>query len=965
MADGDRYAVPLTKMERMSSKLKRSMQAAAQVGSTVAESSLTAAALTKESSRMAASLATQITKGTAEMALGIDDSGTLDDEHICDVAPHCEIGIEAGLANRDAVVCIGANQQADTVWACGNASIRICSIELQRAEVVDVKQYVSAGVRPKALCIVGVGRRIFTGHDDGSLCAVDTSDSAGVLAPAPLVFREEGISAPLTAAVGVGEHEIWVADGAGVVRVWEMTAHEGQSVTVDRATATLCLTDGSSGHQQAVQALASAYGERGVVWSCSADTTRVWDAWQRTCRMTVDRCTDAYSCVSSTDGVDEFVWTGHGNGSVLKWHGRTAELLLVVPAAEMTSRIPGVARPIMRKRTVRCLLALSEFGDVWVGCTDGYVRVYDIATGALQRSWQAHHSSITGMCVAHCSGVDSLKVCTASQRGAHIRVWHADLKQQDTARPDTESHGIGGGAGGAAGILRGIAKRNLSFNFYACAEQQLPDSVPLFDHFIVCGTRDESAADPAEWLLKSIGAAGNRGAAGEPEILWHVPSVEGQQLNLPKIEDFCFPMARDLDDGPKQWLGVPNIPLGDTQPFAFLLTSSPDGGTPFTLYCCCQYVMPAGADAGAEPWCFCFISRYPFFALHFHVLRLLANAQSAGDAMSTLDAGGNLLSPMPAASRYGGGFFEEEGSGLLSSPASAMGDDDLISFFTNSPSRGVVPPPPVAPDAIGADDPFMALATRDSSPIMPPSVAPAGEASPPAVGNVGVPSLDDATDKPDFSMPKVGERILDAYKATHPPARGVVTTVSFFPDSDPCSFNRPRRDEMCSAKLGLLSTLQHLSTHNFLRLFACVLLERQIVVTGDSVAALADTVVSLPPLLKPYFQWHSMLMPGKQMQGTTPFVYICTVPLAGDHTGTSKPLVSLVANQVRDEIVACTNQCCRLHRTAGSLFLTHQCRFWLGYLAGTRLHGGWAQAALGPPDLNQTRGRTTTCSLLT
>jgi hypothetical protein len=81
--------------------------------------------MTKESSRMAASLATQITKGTAEMALGIDDSGTLDDEHICDVAPHCEIGIEAGLANRDAVVCIGANQQADTVWACGNASIRI------------------------------------------------------------------------------------------------------------------------------------------------------------------------------------------------------------------------------------------------------------------------------------------------------------------------------------------------------------------------------------------------------------------------------------------------------------------------------------------------------------------------------------------------------------------------------------------------------------------------------------------------------------------------------------------------------------------------------------------------------------------------------------------------------------------------------------------------------------------------
>ncbi len=865
--DGDRSAVPLTKMEKMSSKLskgaKRSMQAAAQVGTTVAESSLTAAAKTKESSRLAASLATQITKGTAEMALGIDDSGTLSDERLYDVAPHCEIGIEAGLANRDAVVCLGANQQADTVWACGNTSIRICSIELKRAEALDVEHYISAGVRPKARCIVGTGRRMFTGHDDGSLCAVDTSDSSGLLVPEPLVFREEGVGAPLTAAVGVGGREIWVADGAGVVRVWEVAPQEGEPVVVDRVTATLCLTDGSSGHQKSVRALASAYGERGVVWSCSADTTRIWDAWQRTCRMTVDRCTDVHSCVSSTDGVDEFVWTGHGNGSVFKWHGRSAELLLVVPAAEMASRIPGVARPIIRKRTVHCLVALSEFGNVWVGGTDGCVRVYDIASGALQRSWQAHHSSITAMCVAQCSGVDSLKVCTASQRGAHIRVWHADLRQQDITRPDTESHGASGGAGGATGILRGITKRNLSFNFYACAEQQLPDSVPLFDHFIVCGTRDERAADPAQWLLNSIGAGGNRGVAGEPEILWHVPSVEGQQLNLPKIEDFCFPMARDLEDGPKQWLGVPSTPLGETQPFAFLLTSSPDGGTPFTLYCCCQYVLPPGADAGAEPWCFCIISRYPFFALHFHVLELLTIAQSGGNATSTTGTGDHLLSPMPSASRYGGGFFEEEGSGLLSSPASANGDDDLISFFANSPSRDVVPPPPVAADDIAADDPFMALATRDSSPILPPSVALAGEASPPAVGKVDVPFLDAAKDKPEFSMPKVGERILDAYKATCPPARGVVTTVSLVPDSDPCSFNRPRRDEMCSAKLGLLSTLQHLSAHNFLRLFACTLLERQIVVTGDSVAELADAVLSLPPLLKPYFQWHSMLMPGK------------------------------------------------------------------------------------------------------
>lgn len=838
------------------------MQAAAQVGTTVAESSLSAAAKTKE-----------VARGTAEMALGIDDSkADMSVEYLCDVAPYCEVGIETGLANRDAVACIGSNQQLDTVWACGSASIRVCSIELHRAQDLNVEQYLSAGVRPKARCIVGVRRRMFTGHDDGSLCMVDTSESSSLLTsglPTPLVFRDEDATAPLTAIVAVGEQEVWVADGTGVVRVWEVTAEGGQSIVTDRATATLCLTDGSSGHQQGVRALTSAYGVRGVVWSCSTDITRVWDAWQRTCRMTVDRCTDAHSCVSSTDGVDEFVWTGHGNGSVLKWHARSAELLLAVPAAEMNSRIPGVTRPMIRKRTVRCLVALSEFGDVWVGGTDGYIHVYDIATGALKRSWQAHHSSITAMCVAQCSGADSLKVCTASQRGAHVRIWHADLSQQEVAGSDTERHGTGGGGGGAAGLLRGISKRN-RINFYACAEQHLPDSVPLFDHFIVCGTRDESAADPAEWLLKSIGdVQGNHGAAGCPEILWHVPSVEGRQLNLPKIEDFCFPMARDLEDGPKKWLGVPDTPLGHTQPFAFSLTSSPDGGTPFNLYCCCQYVMPPGAAADAEPWCFCIISRYPFFVLHFRVLHLLANAQNGASVTDSADAEGNLLSPAPAASRYGVStrLFEEEESGLLASPASGAGDDDLISFFANSPSRPAVPPPPVAEDAMAADDPFMLLATRDSSPILPPSVEPAGEASPPAVDSLGGPSPNSGRDKPDFSMPKVGERILGAYKATSTPARGVVTSVSLFPGSDPCSFNRPRRDEMCSARLGLLSTLRHLSTRNFLRLFACTLLERQIVVTGDSVAELADAVLSLPPLLKPYFQWHSMLMPSASSHG--------------------------------------------------------------------------------------------------
>ena len=40
-----------------------------------------------------------------------------------------------------------------------------------------------------------------------------------------------------------------------------------------------------------------------------------------------------------------------------------------------------------------------------------------------------------------------------------------------------------------------------------------------------------------------------------------------------------------------------------------------------------------------------------------------------------------------------------------------------------------------------------------------------------------------------------------------------------------------------------------------------MMLERQIVVTGDHLSVFCDVVMALPPLLQPYFRWHSMLMP--------------------------------------------------------------------------------------------------------
>lgn len=87
-----------------------------------------------------------------------------------------------------------------------------------------------------------------------------------------------------------------------------------------RRSQTLCLLNGSSGHDAAVVGLAAAGGPQGVVWSGSRDCTRVWHAYRRNCIMEVKRCVDMRCCaVSGDESGGEYVWTGHGDGSIIKW----------------------------------------------------------------------------------------------------------------------------------------------------------------------------------------------------------------------------------------------------------------------------------------------------------------------------------------------------------------------------------------------------------------------------------------------------------------------------------------------------------------------------------------------------------------------------------------------------------------------------------------------------------------------
>ena len=89
--------------------------------------------------------------------------------------------------------------------------------------------------------------------------------------------------------------------------------------------------------------------------------------------------------------------------------------------------------------------------------------------------------------------------------------------------------------------------------------------------------------------------------------------------------------------------------------------------------------MPQGGTVVGAATCFCFVSRYPYFSMHFEMLRRLSLAavyRGGGSSTLLLTEGGasggavnsSLTSASSPAGHYGS-FFEEEGVSLLLSPS--------------------------------------------------------------------------------------------------------------------------------------------------------------------------------------------------------------------------------------------------------------------------------------------------------
>eukprot|EP01050_Picozoa_sp_SAG11_P033134 SAG11_NODE_11103_length_783_cov_1.451754_2_plen_161_part_01 len=153
---------------------------------------------------------------------------------------------------------------------------------------------------------------------------------AGLVPPAMHVVQAAGGCA-VTAMAVVGV-DLWVADQSGTIRVWELAVCGDSGDYGCHTCRTLCLHNGSTGHSTAVIGLASVGGCQGVMWSGSRDCTRLWHAYRRSCIMEVKRCIDMRCCTASADDNGEYIWTGHGDGSITKWRAADAELLLHIPS---------------------------------------------------------------------------------------------------------------------------------------------------------------------------------------------------------------------------------------------------------------------------------------------------------------------------------------------------------------------------------------------------------------------------------------------------------------------------------------------------------------------------------------------------------------------------------------------------------------------------------------------------------
>jgi len=396
-------------------------------------------------------------------------------------------------------------------------------------------------------------------------------------------------------------------------------------------------------------------------------------------------------------------------------------------------------------------------------------------------------------------------------------------------------------------------------------KEKLPSQGILFDHFVVVG------ADQSDDTT--------------PKILYSFP--EDIPPNYPGIEDFCFPESIKTHPVSLSQCNSELLELTHNrayvQPdnqFVFLFTNN-EGRMYYGICIHKKEIfedLPLGlgeessSDTDTQSStirCYCIVSRFPFFRLHFNFLLALFSV----DQLSRLQQHQPTIEDDEELKVFLGVAKKKISRGKSLEPRAfgmnASADDIPFhrrSFSTVQPNRGQ---PRLKDKAHNAKKPLKQKKERKCKQrcTTEPSYAPLTAQYEPLQNILTEEKIqtlqDDIKNETDQeNSTNACLESLNIFFNTELPKRGQRLTTTISKYLNPITFERPFFDEKAElyAEWGLPMTFYQLSFKTIIVLLSAIFLERQVIVYCKNLRFLSTLVLSIFPLLRP-FVYQSIVIP--------------------------------------------------------------------------------------------------------
>jgi hypothetical protein len=348
---------------------------------------------------------------------------------------------------------------------------------------------------------------------------------------------------------------------------------------------------------------------------------------------------------------------------------------------------------------------------------------------------------------------------------------------------------------------------------------KIPGDGHIYEHFVIMGLVPHSS-DP------------------EPQVLYQYP--ENVPISIPKIAGFCFPHGITPTKVPRkdftedQLLKILFISNHEEHPenhFVFLLTTEDEqvvygvcivkdeiinGATiekwdtrkEYPSYAQLVNSSSEGSNLVFSPRCYCLISRYPFFRLHFAVLNDILALEYTGD--TTVDKASSSSSKSNSSSSPNSSFLSP------SSVRSPVKSNSQIISRSNSYNQN----------------------------------------------DLGAMVEENFEKEGDFNG-NIARWVLAKYHKLKVGNAAGTTVFRSVLDLPPITFKRPCLDEpdiemLCEYALPLI--FQQLSKDNLFAVLSCILCERKVLIYAPNLRILSSVVLGWAALIRP-FVYQSVLIP--------------------------------------------------------------------------------------------------------